>query len=273
MTTTQPRQPRGVPTGGQWRATARPEGPSLEARVHRSAGKMVAVGAIGAIVGGGYRGLTPDLDWVVAETSALMAQRFDCDVEIRYNSDRRRGGAWLVTHPGDDGFSNWIGISAELSLTQEEAEADPRLARAYRGLSDEWQHYLDSCDGKVHIEVYVSEEALRDRSLARPLYGQRLPRVFVREVPDVATAVDLVAEVSVAGDNEEIKRRRELQKAYGRELKKLEEKANARWAAAKHGLSKGKASKKLRRQMIDEYHKAKARLTERFWLEIDGAKP
>ncbi len=28
---TQPRQPRGVPTGGQWRATARPEGPSLMA--------------------------------------------------------------------------------------------------------------------------------------------------------------------------------------------------------------------------------------------------
>jgi len=31
VSTNQPRQPRGVPTGGQWRATARPEGPSLVA--------------------------------------------------------------------------------------------------------------------------------------------------------------------------------------------------------------------------------------------------
>ncbi len=30
MTANQPRQPRGVPTGGQWRATARPEGPGVE---------------------------------------------------------------------------------------------------------------------------------------------------------------------------------------------------------------------------------------------------
>ncbi|MGC8628444.1 MAG: hypothetical protein ACP5VR_13015 [Acidimicrobiales bacterium] len=27
--TNQPRQPKGTPTGGQWRATARPEGPAL----------------------------------------------------------------------------------------------------------------------------------------------------------------------------------------------------------------------------------------------------
>lgn len=36
----QPRQPKGVPTGGQWRATGRPEGRALSTHDHRALGSV-----------------------------------------------------------------------------------------------------------------------------------------------------------------------------------------------------------------------------------------
>ena len=272
----QPRQPRGVPTGGQWRAAARPEGSSqldADPRVHRSAGTIVSVGGASAIVGGGYRGLTPELDSAVDEAAASMAQRFGSDVEIRFNSDRRRGGAWLVTHPEDDGLSGntRVGVSAQLARTREEAEKDQTMRRAYKGHGHEWQQHLDSCDGKVHIDVRVSEEALRDRSLGRPIYGQRSPKVFEQEVPDVATAIDLVAKVSIASDKAEIERRRKLVEAYRTRHQELQDTTNERWAKAKQGLSKDD-SNALRNRLSSEYNKTEQELVESFWSEIDGAK-
>ena len=269
----QPRQPRGVPTGGQWRATARPEGSSqldADPRLHRSAG---------AIVGGGYRGLTPELDSAVDEAASSMAERFGSAIEIRFNSDRRRGGAWLVTHPGHEGLggNTWIGINADLALTREEAEQDETMRRIYADDADKWQQYLDSYDGRVHISVRVSEEALRDRSLGHQEYpGDKGPKVFEQEVPDVATAIDLMARVSIAGDKAEIERRRELVEAYKTRHQELQDRTNERWAKEKRGReplpNPLHDTLALRNPLSVEYNKAEAELIERFWSEIDGAK-
>lgn len=61
--------------------------------VSRSSG--VVVGG-GFVAGGGYRGATDALDNTVQTAANGMAE-WGGDVEIRFNSDRRSGGAWLVT--------------------------------------------------------------------------------------------------------------------------------------------------------------------------------
>ena len=51
----------------------------------------------------------------MAEAAALLRGRYGMDVTIRFNSDRRSGGAWLVTHAVDAVRANSeIGIRAAL---------------------------------------------------------------------------------------------------------------------------------------------------------------
>ena len=45
--------------------------------------------------GGGYKGLTDELDKVVQEEAKLLAKTFGYDVETRFNSDRKSGGAFI----------------------------------------------------------------------------------------------------------------------------------------------------------------------------------
>lgn len=63
--------------------------------------------------GGGHTGLTPELDAFVSAAARAMDLAFPPDVEIRFNADRRSGGAWLVTPNG--GNAN-IGICARLPV-------------------------------------------------------------------------------------------------------------------------------------------------------------
>ena len=271
MSTNQPRKPAGTPVGGQWAPMAHDEADvDLNPRVHRSPGTIVTIGGTGAIVGGGGHGLTPELDAAVDEAALSMAERFGTNVEIRFNSDRRRGGAWLVTHPGKNSVwdNTWVGINAQLSRTRAEAEANAGPGHYSWDDDDEWARYLDGCDGQVHITVRVSEEALRDRSLGSYKSPGR-SKVFEREVPDVTTAAALVAQVSIAGDAAEIERRRKLTESYGQERRVLRDRANEHWAKAHQGLST-EDSEKLRNEMLAEYNQADAQLLERFWADIDG---
>jgi hypothetical protein len=81
-----------------------------EATITRSTGIRVP-GWSGPLPGGGYRGITSELDAVVAEAAAALASAYGQPVVIRFNSDRESGGAWLVT---GDGRDNETGIGASL---------------------------------------------------------------------------------------------------------------------------------------------------------------
>jgi len=69
------------------------------------------LGTSGLVAGGGYAGITAELDSVVAAGARALAAAYSVPVEIRFNSDRESGGAWLVTADGDNAE---VGIGASL---------------------------------------------------------------------------------------------------------------------------------------------------------------
>lgn len=77
------------------------------------------------VAGGGYTGITPGLDAIVCEAARALARAYGQPVEIRYNSDRESGGAWLVT---EDGYSAHVGIWAQV-ITANSRAAWERFAR------------------------------------------------------------------------------------------------------------------------------------------------
>lgn len=85
------------------------------AAIQRSPGVPVHVGVIGAIVGGGLKGASDELDALVQGGAELLAELFAMPVTIRFNSDRESGGAWLLTHERDRvGANAEVGICAHL---------------------------------------------------------------------------------------------------------------------------------------------------------------
>ncbi len=76
----------------------------------------------GLFAGGGYSGASESLDQTVQYAAEAMQQAFGRDVEIRFNSDRCSGGAWM-RHPGEGvlGANVKVGVRAVL-ITQEANE-------------------------------------------------------------------------------------------------------------------------------------------------------
>jgi hypothetical protein len=72
----------------------------MTSTITRSAG--IAVG--GYNPGGGRAGITVELDDVVAEAAERLRDRYGRDVEIRFNSDRQSGGAF-VSAPASVGIT------------------------------------------------------------------------------------------------------------------------------------------------------------------------
>ena len=58
--------------------------------------------------GGGMTGITDELDKGVAHAADLLRTQFRCDIEIRFNSHRESGGAWIK----DGGENCTAGIRA-----------------------------------------------------------------------------------------------------------------------------------------------------------------
>lgn len=76
--------------------------------IERGAG--ISTGLNGYLVGGGYYGKTNELDDIVKKEAEILQGLYGLDVQIRFNSDRESGGAWVI-----DGKSNCsIGLSASL---------------------------------------------------------------------------------------------------------------------------------------------------------------
>jgi hypothetical protein len=77
--------------------------------IERSTGTPIPGTMLSA--GGGYSGVTAELDAVVSQAAEQLAQAYGMDVEIRFNSDRESGGAWLKDAAGRH---SWVGICAQL---------------------------------------------------------------------------------------------------------------------------------------------------------------
>lgn len=90
----------------------------MKPTITRSPG--VPTGHLGLLCGSGRTGATADLDAAVQEAAEALRAHYGRDVTIRFNSDRRSGGAWLVTHARDSISANAeIGICAALYVTAE----------------------------------------------------------------------------------------------------------------------------------------------------------
>lgn len=85
-------------------------------------------GWAGSLPGGGYEGKTKALDNAVARFAKRLERRFCAPVEIRFNSDQRRGGAWIVDAPRHNAG---LGLNAGLG-----------------------------CDGKIYFSAYISADLL-----------------------------------------------------------------------------------------------------------------
>lgn len=80
-------------------------------RIERSSGELVEAGGMPARVGGGYRGKRDDQDEAVKEFARRLAAKFpEHQIQIRYNTNRLGGGAWLKT----GGTNSQVGLGAKL---------------------------------------------------------------------------------------------------------------------------------------------------------------
>jgi hypothetical protein len=159
--------------------------------IERSKGTPVIVGGIvQGMAGDGYQGCTAELDALVCEAAAALAEAYGADVEIRFNGDRESGGAWLKT---PDGRNNRVGIAAHLvtarhrsrvqaSAERCEAEArtgsaswqtDPLHARQRKGaresarLDREW--LAANPEGQLTVFAFVEGSAAGTPELRRVL--------------------------------------------------------------------------------------------------------
>lgn len=79
-------------------------------KIERSTGHVIP-GSMGMVAGGGHTGASESLDATVARAAELLSDAFDRDVEIRFNSDRRSGGAWLKHDTG-----HWLTSNSQVSI-------------------------------------------------------------------------------------------------------------------------------------------------------------
>lgn len=104
------------------------------------------IAVYGYIVGGGYTGATDELDEEVLVAAKMLAKTYNRDIEIRFNSDRRSGGAWVKDgKPGFDGNCQ-VGLCAGLKSK----DMVPPKARGQG----------------IYTSTYIAQANLKDSSVA-----------------------------------------------------------------------------------------------------------
>jgi len=125
----------------------------MQATIERHAGIAVS----GFIVGGGYTGKTEELDATVRRASEMMLAEFNRPIEIRFNSDRHSGGAWLKNSlPGFSGNCQ-LGLCAGLAKIRPEGLTDNEwwdMPRAEREVLPE----------EIKIDVVADGSCLKHRA-------------------------------------------------------------------------------------------------------------
>lgn len=138
--------------------------------IARSTGKPIGSGTVVyGMAGGGYRGLTPELDALVLQGAEALAGAYRMDITVRFNSDRESGGAFLVTHEVDDiGSNGEVGIGASLTTARCRAVRE-RFAR--EAVDDEDREYWESAlrnhpEGQITVYAHVATTSADPRRLA-----------------------------------------------------------------------------------------------------------
>lgn len=110
----------------------------------------------GYLVGSGVTGKTRALDDIVKDAAELLRAHFDVNVVIRFNSNRKSGGAFVA----DSGMSDKIGITAGLfnsALREMDGYKREQLTR------QEYEELAESLD-KIEISTCLAKEFLKEAS-------------------------------------------------------------------------------------------------------------
>lgn len=115
----------------------------------------IPVAGTGLAYGAGYRGLTPELDVTVERAAELLAGAFRRDIEIRFNTDRRSGGAWLIDNKNNTNVGLTVGLKPVRpeGLTDEEWWDMP---------IEEWR----ALPTVIQVATFVNKDRLRDPATA-----------------------------------------------------------------------------------------------------------
>lgn len=136
--------------------------------ITRSAGLPTGYG--GYIAGGGYSGATKGLDETVQRAAKALTRSFKRDVEIRFNSHRQSGGAWLKDDlPGFSGSAQ-VGLGAALRPQPPKGKSKDEwyreLGRKHgswtRGMLDE----IEAAPKHVVVDTYIAGSVLKRPGLA-----------------------------------------------------------------------------------------------------------
>lgn len=146
----------------------------------------------GYVAGGGYTGVTDELDATVQRAAEALAAAYPgYDVTVRFNSDRKSGGAWLVTDPGDGIGSNTdIGIGASVvTQAMHTYQADDPAYEGREPLPPVGTIFIDAIVG---LRVVVGSSKREDRYAMVDSIEEAL--AFVQEHGDLGKLVEWRAE-------------------------------------------------------------------------------
>ena len=140
-------------------------------KIERSAGIPITIGGrmTPYQAGGGYEGKTQELDAVVAKAAKMLSKAFKRDVEIRFNSDRESGGAWLKNSLEAYKGNCQVGLCAGIYKVcppdwTRDSMINAALDRSWP-LSERRQRY-DNLPTEIRVSTNITESALLDKSLA-----------------------------------------------------------------------------------------------------------
>lgn len=150
--------------------------------ITRSFGISPGVPWGGPLPGGGYEGKTRRLDLAVQRCAKWLGEHFACPVEIRFNSDRQSGGAFIYqTAPNKMPMLDApeIGLGARLTLPPDLKRKSKRLRERGAWAEDDrlWQEWRDEISETTPVEfnVLVYPIFLRDPADLGEYTGHRNP--------------------------------------------------------------------------------------------------
>ena len=133
--------------------------------IKRSTGISPGIVWAGPLPGGGYQGSTLELDSAVASQAAWLEQHLHHDIEIRFNSDRLSGGAFIA----GEALSHTLGLSVRLRGDGTLSYAvyapacclqDPALATEHGG--DRYRYACPRFDTPEEAQRWLAENTCKE---------------------------------------------------------------------------------------------------------------